>query len=79
MTTTHELAKMLLELPDIELMIQTDDEGNGYRPLNGVDGNCVWFNDENMFDRGWTAEEAEMDEEEWEEIKLNNPYVAVIY
>jgi hypothetical protein len=78
MTTTHELAKMLLELPDIELMIQTDDEGNGYRPLNGVDGNCVWFNN-NIFDRGWTAEDADMDEEEWEEIKLNNPYVAVIY
>lgn len=42
---SHELAKLLLENPDVELICQKDGEGNGYSPLCGVDFDVVYVPD----------------------------------
>lgn len=42
-----ELIKQLEELdPELDILIQEDREGNGYRPLRGVDGDNTGYNSE---------------------------------
>ena len=72
---THELANRLLESPDMPIIMQTDEEGNGYKPMQGADFDVVyWFDDydhEHMvYSKNWTADEADMDEGEWEDVKI---------
>lgn len=80
---SHELAKILLENPDVELVLQADPEGNGYERVHGVDFDIVYVEgrcEAEVYDRSWTAEEAGLDEDEWEEIKrTHNGGYAVIY
>ena len=69
---SHELAKLLLEKPDVELILQRDSEGNGYSPLRGVDYDVIHVSggwDTTVYSTEWDADEADMDEEEWEELK----------
>lgn len=54
---------------DTRVILQEDSEGNGYRWARGVDPDGVvvedygWYAD--IYDATWTADEADMDEEEW--------------
>lgn len=78
-----ELKELLADIPDDrEVLIQKDSEGNGYEFLRGVDENAVHAPDQSyfgeVFDPSWTADEAGMDEEEWEEVK-KNPRVVVLF
>jgi hypothetical protein len=83
---SHELAKILLENPDVELICQKDSEGNGYSPLSGVDFEVVYVQDEDnswygeCYDINWEAEDACMTKKEWASLKkkLKNKY-AVLY
>ncbi len=74
--TAHELAKLLLEGPDIQVILQKDAEGNGYSPLSDIDSNAVYIAESTwageVMDTGWAAYDADMEPEEWEAIK-NNP------
>lgn len=60
--------------PDMEVIIQKDAEGNDYSPLSGVDSDCIYVPDCNwsgqVYDVNWSADDADMEEDEWEEIKL---------
>jgi len=80
---SHELAKMLLEFPDVELILQKDSEGNGYSPLRGVDFDVVYVADTTwrgeVFNTTLNADDNCMEEEEWEELKKSNPGYAVLY
>jgi hypothetical protein len=40
--TSHELAKLLLDGPDVVVIVQKDAEGNDYSPLKGAD-NEAWY------------------------------------
>jgi len=79
----HELARQLLEGPDVEVILQKDSEGNGYSPLSGADPNCIyvaectWQGD--VYSTNWTAEDACMEEHEWEAFKKENRQVVVLY
>lgn len=81
---SHELAKLLLEKPDVELICQKDSEGNGYSPLSGVDFNVMYVPEQTWYgecyDADWSAEDAGMEEDEWEALKKEhlNKY-AVLY
>lgn len=76
---SHELANLLLSKPNVKLIKQTDDEGNGYTDVHGADFDVsvtvedyeyiVYGSDEEL-------EELEQTEEEFEETL--NKY-AVIY
>ncbi len=77
----HELAKLLLEGPDVQVILQKDSEGNGYSPLSGVDSNAVYIAKSTwageVMDTKWSAYDADMEPEEWEVIK-NNPELQCI-
>lgn len=80
---SHELAKLLLEKPDVELIMQKDSEGNGYKPICGIDFNVLYVPDTTwdggVYNLDWTADECCLDEDEWETMKKNNPGYAVLY
>lgn len=72
--TIKQLKEVIANLPDDMLVIvQKDSEGNAYSPLAGVDHNSVylptttWYGE--VFDTTWSADDAGMDEDEWEGIK----------
>jgi hypothetical protein len=79
----RELIKELSALdPDMEVIMQKDSEGNGYSPLEGLDPNAVyvaestWHGD--VYDTSWTADDACMDDEEWNEI-LDMPRSLILF
>ena len=80
---SHELAKMLLDNPDVELILQRDAEGNGYSPLSSVEFDVVyvpystWSGE--CYTASWPAKDCGFDEEEWERLKQTNSAYAVLY
>ena len=80
---SHELAKLLLENPDVELIMQKDSEGNGYSPLSGVDFEIIYIAETSysgeVYNTTWTADEADADPDEWEELKKTNSGYAVLF
>lgn len=78
-----DLLEALKELdPEMEIILQKDSEGNGYSPLAGADPDGIyiaettWCGD--VYDSNWTADGADMEEEEWDEI-LSRPRCVVLY
>lgn len=80
------LVKDLLEAlkdmpPDAEVVLQKDAEGNGYSPLEAVEGDALyvaettWSGD--VYSTEWSAEDACMEETEWEEM-LGRPRCVVL-
>lgn len=63
--------------PEMDIIIQKDSEGNGYSPLAGADpdgiyiAEATWYG--GVYDSNWSAEDADMDEDEWEELLQNPP------
>lgn len=66
---SHELANLLLSKPNVKLIKQTDDEGNGYTDVSGADFDVsvtqddyeynVWGSDEDPEELGLTQEKFE--------------------
>jgi hypothetical protein len=78
-----QLKESIANLPDeMEVVLQKDSEGNGYSPLAGVDSDAVYIPDStwsgDVYSIKWTAEDACMSEEEWEEIK-SKPRTLILY
>ena len=72
-----ELIELLKTLPEeAEVIMAKDPEGNGYSPLSSVYGKGIyvpestWSGD--VYSSEWTAEDAGMDDEEWEQLKLKH-------
>ena len=70
-----KVKKLIEELskldPEAEVILQKDSEGNGYKSLYGVDGNAVTIREDgeySVYDADWTADEADMDEKDWNKI-----------
>lgn len=79
---SHELAKKLLESEPVELLIQKDSEGNGYRAFNGVDFDVFVVKEDReieVYNTDWTADDCCMDEDEYEEKKSNGKGFAIVY
>lgn len=76
---SHELAKKLLQNPPVELLIQKDEEGNGYRRLNGADFDVAVSDDLDVYNLSDTAEDHCLDEMEWEELKNKGKQFAIIW
>ena len=69
-----ELKEAIANLPDdMEVIMQKDSEGNGYSPLYVADPDAVYVPETTwcgeVYSMGWTADDACMDENEWEELK----------
>jgi hypothetical protein len=82
--TVAELIEELKKLPpESEVILQKDSEGNGYSPLNAVDGNAIykpsrpWSGE--VVSTEWSAYDACYEsEEEWEAFKSSNPRCCVL-
>lgn len=81
--TVKELKDAILNLPDeMEVILQSDAEGNGFSPLCGIDTDCVYIPETTwhgqVYSTEWTADDACMEEDEWEEI-LSKPRALILY
>lgn len=77
--TVKELKEAIANLPDdMMLVLQVDPEGNGYGPVERIDTDGIMTDDGECFDATWTAEEAGMEEDEWEEF-CKRPRVGVFF
>lgn len=78
-----ELRKALEKLPDdMTIVLQKDAEGNGYRRLAGADPDGLIMEDGYdmvVYDKSWDADDACMDEEEWEEAKEEKETCVVLW
>ena len=79
-----DLIKQLQNLPeDMDIILQKDSEGNGYSPLEGLDSDAIYIPETTwsgeVYTTNWDAEDANMEEKEWEELKKNNKKCCVLY
>ena len=63
--------------PDMDVILQKDEEGNGYSSLEYVDPNCIFIDDE-MCSTTWSANDCCLENSEWEDIKKENPKCVVL-
>ena len=75
---SHELAEILLNNPDCELIIQKDSEGNGYSPCSGIEMN-VCFIPETTWSGEVASKDDFEDEEEWNDVVKKYSGFAVLY
>jgi len=78
--TVKELKKIIAKLPDdMEVVVQRDSEGNGYKTAYAADPDCIWSDDEEtIYPTTATAANNCMEEDEWEKMKKEKPRVLVI-
>lgn len=75
----RDLIKRLLYMPqDSIVLLQKDAEGNRYSLLSGADTVYKAWRGE-IYSTDWTASEASMGEEKWEEFKSSTPVYVVLY
>lgn len=78
-----ELRDLLLTLPDdMEIILSKDSEGNNFSPLADYGDNSIYIPETTysglVYDDVWTAEDACMDEADWQK-HLDNPRVLVLW
>ena len=78
-----ELKEALEELPDdMEVILQKDAEGNGYSPLADADPDCIYFPETTWYGEvrslRHSAEDHCLEEDEWEDMKRDNPRALVL-
>lgn len=78
-----ELKEAIANLPDdMEVMLQSDPEGNSFDKLYCVDPDCIVKEEEEreyrVYDTDWSAMDADMEDDEWEEFKDNSPRTLVL-
>jgi hypothetical protein len=61
----------------MDVILQKDEEGNGYSSLEYVDADCIFIDDE-MYSTTWTANDCCLEINEWEDIKKENPKCVVL-
>ena len=82
-----ELKKLVASIPDkmnsAGVLLQIDPEGNGYETVRGLDDSALVIRhgrrEVDTYDSEWTADEAGMTEEEWEELKKDGERVVIIF
>lgn len=74
----RELREKIEGLPsEMEIYMASDPEGNSYDSLYDVDPDCIW-DGETIYSTRWSADDACMDEEEWESMKRENKRCLVL-
>lgn len=79
MITVKELREQLANIPDdTPIILQTDDEGNGYRYVNGIDFAPPTDDDANYFNGDDCVRKSDIDDE-WRDAGEYDKLVAVVY
>lgn len=68
-----------MEMPEAEIIISSDPEGNGFSPFSDWSVGIYDSEEGQLFDIGWSAEDADMDEEEWDEMLETKPRSVVFW
>jgi hypothetical protein len=79
--TVKDLKEIIANLPDdMQVVIQRDSGGNGYRLAYAADPDCIWDqNEDSILSTNYTGEQNGIDEpEEWERMLKESPRVLVI-
>lgn len=83
MTVTELIEELQYYPPDALVILQKDAEGNGYSPLSGTDPYAIYIADSTwsgeVYDTRWTSEDAGLEDEEWEEMKAENPTCVILF
>jgi len=79
-----DLIKQLSEMdPELDVIMQKDAEGNGYSPCAGADNDAIYVAETTwsgeVWTPSWSAEDADMEEDEWDEFKQKHPRCVVLY
>ena len=75
-----QLRAALSQLPDdMEVWMQRDPEGNGYSAAEGVDVGIRVEDSEDIYDPNWSADDADMSAEEWQETLEKAPRVLLFW
>lgn len=77
-----DLMEVLQELdPDTQIILQKDGEGNGYSPLAAY-GMGYYVADSTysgyVYDEDWTPDDCDLSQDEWEEMRTENPRALVL-
>jgi len=82
MTVKELIAELQLMPQDSIVILQKDAEGNGYSPLSCVDPDAVYEADStwsgDVYSTNWSAEDACMERDEWQEFKSSTPPCVVL-
>ena len=80
-----ELKEAIKVLPDdMEVILQSDGEGNNYSPLYCYDSEAIyiarasWWGGGEVYDSNWSAQDAGFEKNEWEELKSKTPRCLVL-
>lgn len=71
--------------PELDVVLQIDPEGNGYREVNGVDDLGLVEMNENLwfvhavYSSDWSAVDSCMEEDEWDDFKKTARRLAIIF
>lgn len=82
--TVEDLIQELKKLPpNMQVILQSDAEGNGYSPLSEIDSNAIYTPDTDwsgeICSTEWSAEDAMFEtDEEWQKFKADNPRCCVL-
>lgn len=80
---SHELAKILLENPDVEIILQKDSEGNGYSPMTGADFDVIYVADTTYSGEVYSTTDDHEDhcltKKEWESMKKKHSNKFVVF
>jgi len=68
-----------LNMPDAEIYIASDAEGNGFLPFEELSEGFYSDQDATVFDASWDADDAGMEEDEWEEFTAATPKSIVFW
>lgn len=83
MTVKELIAELKMFSPTAEVILQKDAEGNGYSPLRGTDPYAIYIAEStwrgDVYDLRWSAEDAGMEDDEWEQTKANHPSCVVLF
>ena len=76
------IAELVTLSGELEVILQKDGEGNSFSPLEGMDDNTIYVPDStwagDVYPLAWSAEDADMSEEEWKEFK-SQPTCVLLY
>jgi len=67
------LNSVSLDILDYDVMMASDSECNNIYPLTSADITEGILIEGEFYDPEWSADEADMDPEEWERVKKNSP------
>ena len=80
MKVKNLIAELQKRDPELEVLLSIDGEGNGFNPVHDVEDvvydTSGWLDPKPL---SWSADDASMEDDEWESYKKRNPHAVLIW